>query len=556
MSYADQFEAWISRDDKPNAGAAPEPTPVPEPTAAPEPTTRYGAATAHLALLMGVDTGRAAIERRRVHRLRAPALRERAANTRLTEHDRIAAQWELDRRAANRAGDPWPPQVTELSTPAPAPEPEIIEPTEPVVRRPLVVTPGSKHFEAAVTGDARQVPAPVENETPAMFGRVTDHTVNPNNPAHLEAVRDSLRAIRDDMDPQDYERSPRTMAIQVDRNGNVQIQPMHHSGMGEPMRLTRNARSQLASFILGAHGATVLDRLAKMSLTAPKGADALQLNRSRNAGASLVSNAWGLAAHQFTDPLRFRSVRRGSGRTVRAVLSQTYAVYDHLDLIEDTLAALGSDADRYRVIQHDMDDTVGRIRLIGGDDATLQAWESKAIDKPFPIIDLRNSETGQSAVYAQGGTFTLWCSNGCGTWDNDARYRWNHTGRTSDRIRNGLSHALDEIRVRSSQLVAAYDEALAVQISDTMAWFDAAFADSVSQTQRDAIANTLITEDTVHRDGDSPRLLASLVDAVTFQAHEQSTLAEQARLEQLGATILRDGLTAARDRRIVVGATA
>jgi hypothetical protein len=49
-------------------------------------------------------------------------------------------------------------------------------------------------------------------------------------------------------------------------------------------------------------------------------------------------------------------------------------------------------------------------------------------------------------------------------------------------------------------------------------------------------------------------LLASVVDAVTLAAQQESDLFAQAEVEQYGARLLRRGLMAARDNRILVEA--
>ena len=367
--------------------------------------------------------------------------------------------------------------------------------------------------------------------------RTTHHGI------HLESARDSLRALRQQMDPQDYDRSPRTSLIRARRDG-LSMQLLQPGGLGEPMELSRTAQTQLARTIAGAHTVGVLRRLAMHPI-----------GDNPDGGAHVATTAWNTFALQHERPVKYRTANdpvTGS-RSVRAVLSQGYPVYDHLDFLDDVLGSLGDRATDYRVIDQRITDASMRIRLIGGNRETLDAWRTKEVDKPFPIIDLWNSETGQRAVYVKGGTFTLWCSNGCGHWSNAASFRWNHSGNTADRIRSGVSHALDELRVRNSEMLSAYTTALNTTISDTMGWFTSQFERQLTDGQAEAIEHVLHHEPTVHGEG---RLLASIVDAVTFVAHEQANEFEQERLEQLGGLVLERGLRHAEHGRILVPAAA
>lgn len=504
----------------------PAPTGAPTRDAAPEATDpgSRAAQVSCLSDLTGWSNEKARSQANALRRMGGAVLRAIVDDAAAHPPIRAAAQWEIDRRAARRAGGPFPPTAVPEDH-----EPDAASPPNSVV----------------VTRDDEPAPPVRSSLAPSVVveaDRVTDGGASPESPMHLESVRDTLRALRDQLDPQDYERAPRTCRVAVKESGRVVLQPLMPGGqLGEPMPLSRHARSQLGSFVLGAHGVTVLDRIRAMAL-----------DGNPAVGAQVATGAWALAAANYDQPLKLRTVRRGNERQIRAVLSQGYQVYDHVDLVEDALESLGSDADNYRVIGHRLDDTMGRIRLIGGDAETMEAWEAKAVDKPFPMISLSNSETGQRSVRAEGGTFTLWCSNGCGTWDGTARFRWNHTGRTADRIRTGLSHALDDIRVRLGGMLEAYDEALQTTIADVNGFIDRYFADQLTSGQRELVVATLETEPTVHRSDSGRPILAGLVDAVTFVAHEVPLLAEQSRLEDLGGAILRRGLDLAENGRIPV----
>lgn len=340
-----------------------------------------------------------------------------------------------------------------------------------------------------------------------------------------------LRRYRTADAPIDIERSPSTAMIRVNRHGNPTIQFLMPDGQVEPIELTRHAARQLAQRTLPARGLGFVDSLAEIR----------DLDRAGNrfdAGASLASVVWSLFGRQSKEALMFRTVDAGDRRIVRAVLSQGYAVYDCLEFVEDTLRSLGTEADNYRAIGWNISDSAMRLRLVAGADAS-EHYARREVDKPIPMVELWDSEIGARAVYVKSGTFTLWCSNGCGHWSDDAAWRWNHSGRTSTRIRDGVRDAIAEAALKSAGIVEAYDQALHTAIDDAVAWFRQSTEATLSDALQSKVIDTMGSNPTVHGAG---RLLASVVDAVTYVAHEQSSLFEQERLERLGGQLLHAGL--------------
>lgn len=359
---------------------------------------------------------------------------------------------------------------------------------------------------------------------------------------HLEEIRDLLRAQRDLEDPQDYERSPSTAVLKLNYGRAHRMQLLFAEGMGEPMGLSRHALRQLAERTLPSRGLGFMDKLISLRMRN-------QAGELDEAGAKLATMTWALFNQTRKQPLTFRTVKRGPFRQVRAVLSQGYAVYDNLQFIEDTLAALGSQADLYRAIDWRIDDDAMRVRLVGGGNGGLETWQSRAVDKPIPMVELWDSEVGKRAVYVKSGTYTLWCSNGCGHWSDDGVWRWNHTGRTSERIREGVASAIAEAAVKGSGIVEAYNQALNTSINDAFLWFEQQVGNDVTETQKESVRNTMLNNPTVHGEG---KLLASVVDAVTWVAHEQADLFEQERLERMGGRLLQRGLGQSEGGRIRV----
>jgi len=386
---------------------------------------------------------------------------------------------------------------------------------------------------------------------------MTAGTLTRSSTTHLEALRDELREIRQRSDPQDYERSPAQAVIRMGAMGQVSAQFLYPGGMGEPMALTRTAARQLAARTLPQKGLGFLRALAR------SGQD--RVGGGSSPGAKLATMAWSTLAREQGQPLLWRTTNWAHvgphravtaipvmprPRSVRAVLSQGYATYDNLEMIEDVLTALGPQADHYRVLDRVLTEDAMRVRLVGGSAEALELYRGTQVDKPMPVVEFWDSPTGCRAVWVKSGTFTRWCSNGCGHWSDKAVWRWPHTGRTSERIRVGVASAMTEAATAASGVAAAYDAALETEINDAFGWFEEQVGNMVTQGTREQVRNTMLTEPTVHGNG---RLLASVVDAVTYVAHEQADIFEQERLERLGGRLLHAGLQQAdEDRRILV----
>lgn len=346
---------------------------------------------------------------------------------------------------------------------------------------------------------------------------------------HLEHVRDSLQRRRDMEDPQDYEISPRTLRVAFDHNAVANAQILFPDGLGEPMSVTRHALTQLSRMVMPARG------LATLRSTARR-----EFKKGAHEGTGIANALWAIHAKD-AEPTLIRTVVRNGQREIRAALSGRYMVYDGLEMIGDILDTLGSDADNYGVTSVDIRDSGMRVRLVDMDD-----WQGRKVDVPMATIDLSNSEVGRRAVYVNSGTFTLWCSNGCGHWSNTTRRRWNHSGSTAERIKSGVRRAMEECMIESRGMVEAYHEALMTQVVGEE--FLRQFAsDDLTDTQMNDAIEQMAINPTVHGKG---RLLASVVDAVTWVAHEQISQYEQERLERVGGILLNKGLQMADDHRI------
>jgi len=353
---------------------------------------------------------------------------------------------------------------------------------------------------------------------------------------HLEYVRDQLRRQRLAQNPEDINRQ--AGQFMVGFRGTTPLGFfMSQDGTPGPMwKLDRRALRSLCSFYLPNRGLGFMDALAKLE----KG----------DKTATMVMSQF---RETYEKNHLFRTVLGVDGhRQVRAVLSNNYPVYDNLQFIEDVMNGLGNRVDEWKVLDYSNRDSRMRVRMLHENDE----YRARQIDKPIPTISLHNGEVGNSAVRILPGTFTLWCSNGCGNHLplREQGYAQNHSGKTAENIQENIGHALESTLVTSYGIVKQYNQAMHVQIDEAFgenpafAWFQDQVADNdlVSDKIQEQVRHTMENERTVH----GRNLLTTVVDAVTYVAHEQMDLAAQDRLERLGGELLHSGLGQSQHRRI------
>ena len=346
---------------------------------------------------------------------------------------------------------------------------------------------------------------------------------------HLEEVRDHLVKMNANQQPEDHERSFSHLHVSFN-GGRVTGRFMNPTGLGEEMLVHENAFSQMATNNLPGRGGAFL--LSQARLGEP--------------GQKLSTLSWSLFAKENEKPRMFRTANMkdldgSTRRVIRSQHSQGYAPYDNVNFVNDLLSN-APELERMRVIQFDLMDTGMRLRFVDADgDIPLR--------QPVPMMEAWNSEVGRRRVGLLGGMFRLVCTNGMGSWDKKAEYHWRHYG-DAERISGGVRSAIDEIRTSASGVVDAYNRSLDVAIDDAMLWLEQELGlagASGEQVQRSIKA---LSHDTTTQGG----LLASVVDAVTLAAQDESSLFEQSEMESFGARILRRGLSSARSGRILVEA--
>ena len=347
-------------------------------------------------------------------------------------------------------------------------------------------------------------------------------------PLHHEEVRDRLLKINAAQAPEDIERSFSHLHVSFN-SGRVTGRFMHPTGLGDEMMVHENAFSQMAANNLPGRGGSFLLSQARLG----------------EQGRKLSTLSWSLFAAENDKPRMFRTANMrdldgSTRRVIRSQHSQGYAPYDNAQFVTDLLDN-SPELARMSVIQWDMMDTGMRLRFVDTENGEI------TLRQPVPMVEAWNSEVGRRRVGLLGGMFRLICTNGMGSWDKKSEYHWRHYG-DAERISGGVKNAIEEIRTSASGVVEAYTRSLNVAIDDAMLWLEQELGiagASGEQVQRSIKA---LSDDTTTEGG----FLASVVDAVTLAAQDESNLFEQSEMEAFGARLLRRGLTAARDGRILV----
>ena len=347
----------------------------------------------------------------------------------------------------------------------------------------------------------------------------------------LEEVRDHLRRVNAAQSPEEIERSFSQMHLSFD-GGRVYAQFLNPRGVGDRMLVHQTAYQQMATNLLPTRGGGFL----------------LDQSAFGAQGEKVSTLSWATFARADERPRLFRTIMTrdpGTGeptRMIRSQHSQGYAPYDNLRFVEDLLANAPEVRD-LPVLQYHNTDGAMRLRF------ALTPGEEITVNKPVTMLEAWNSEVGRKSVSINGGIWKLICTNGMGSWERNSEYAWRHYG-NSDRIGAGVRSAVDEVLVGSNGALDAYTKALDVAINDAAAWLEAELTREKASQTFVARAQHALKDPTTTPGG----FLASAVDAITLAAQETPDLLAQADYEAFASRILRRGLSAARDGRILIEA--
>lgn len=363
---------------------------------------------------------------------------------------------------------------------------------------------------------ATALPFTIDNRTLARKGSLPGQL----QALHLEEVRDYLRMLARNQQPEDIERSLDQLHVSF-ANGHMEAHLLSPNGLDpEAYVVSTVGASQLAREVLPSGFYRGLRQQA-------------QFNEQ---GAKLATINWAFFANQHETPRLLRTVRTRCAdkkvrRMIRSCHSQGYGTYSNLQFVEDILDNAGDFRD-LAVVDFRVTDNAMRLRFAEGEVTT---------DEPVPMYEAWNSEVGRRRVGLRGGMFKLVCTNGMGHWNDRTEYNWIHRG-DPERIRKGVKDAFLNLRTTASGVVDAYEQAMNVSIDNAFEWLEQQLQKRGAPAYRIESAKVAMTDET-----STPGLnLASAIDGITLIAQNDADLLEQYELERMAADLLNKSLLKAR----------
>jgi len=258
--------------------------------------------------------------------------------------------------------------------------------------------------------------------------------------------------------------------------------------------------------------------------------------------------------HHHDRPKLLRTLDQGDGRSpiLRAVLSDRFKTFDHVDMLQTTLPQLRDSEARWEVVRGDITERAMHITL----KSLVHTGEPAVGDTMALGLRLRNSETGAGSVEVAQLIWTLACLNGMQT---NNRNRWAHlTSARSDG---------DTWAILTDQAKDADNQALALKLRDIVGNYASRESfnevlENMAQAHQDGVVNaeaavqaigkqfvqvtkkdtSLILQGLIDTMGQAgyqgrPVTRATLVNAVTAVAHKKDP-DDKPAWEKLGGQIL------------------
>jgi len=330
----------------------------------------------------------------------------------------------------------------------------------------------------------------------------------------LEDVLELLAKIQDKQQPIDYSRLLRN--VEMSFKTGVMIARINEGDKVKAFRLANTGAGQMSSFMLPNRFFGGLKQLASLD---PH-------------GANLASDAWNhFAKHSTPKKRMIRTVKMNFAgdvfRVIRSCHSTQYAPYAHTAFTQDMLDYGGSFS-KLPVVGWWLSDRAIRVRMLG------VSLDRVDVDKPLPIVDAWNSETGQSRVGLRAGVWRVPCN--ASVSPNIGRAGWVHRGKRA-RIQEGVREEFELMLARASDAVALYEEAMAIDIDDVAEWMTerlkGLLTDKVAACAVGCLEADGITE------GET---LASALDAVGVAALQSDDLYARHDIEAAAGILLQKGL--------------
>tara|TARA_Y100000034_G_scaffold90306_1_gene108767 strand:- start:227 stop:1447 length:1221 start_codon:yes stop_codon:yes gene_type:complete len=361
---------------------------------------------------------------------------------------------------------------------------------------------------------------------------------NDRSAMHLEQVRDYLRKLKSKQAPFDVPYSYGGTFSAFNVRGVPHLQFIKKDGKrSETCRFTRQGWLTFLRELLPAHGRNTIEALANMG----------------DSGAQLATLAMNKFAHSSSkaDLKRFfRMVmtrcpedEKQIIRVVRSVHGtgrSGYSPVDNLPLVEQLL--VDSDLEKCRVLDFCVQDDQFRLRF-----ALTPIEEMVETNKLYPMMELRNSETGRGAVKLFGGGLRIVCHNGITSYQSDQYFSWAHRG-NYERIVEGVAAGVEDIQRVANGVTEKYNKALDIEINNMMDFLYAEMKGmKATETEIENVIKRGLSDETTTKGNN----LAAAVDGITLIAQE-SDLMRQLELEHMAESLMTRGIDSSIDNRIYV----
>ena len=360
---------------------------------------------------------------------------------------------------------------------------------------------------------------------------VTRHASTVNTATFkLPEVRDYLARLEKKQDPKDPKHSLDTVRVSF-ANRHMTARFLKHDGLGAPMLFSANGASQMARMVLPSRFFHGLRQLALLDVQ----------------GEQLATDVWAKFAKQDDKERLVRTVRMNIKgrvyRVIRSCHSDVYAPYSNREYTQALIDHSGIYSS-LPVLGWHVTDSAMRLRFAGIDAAleVLRNWDAGALKgAPIPMVECWNSEVGRRKVGLRGGLFKLDTGACIPHWDPRREWGWIHRGKP-ERIQEGVQSAFHDLIEVAGAVVAAYNEAMDVDIDDVFAWLVGELRKNKSPKRLIEAAKTGLD----HPDITSGSNLAAAVDAISIAALAEKDIFEQYEVERLAAQLLKRGLDQAR----------
>ena len=338
----------------------------------------------------------------------------------------------------------------------------------------------------------------------------------------LEEVRDDLRA-----QTRSERREERLVALgdcrfSFDETGAAYVAWRSGARFGRRRLLTAHALAQLLR-MLSPGRATLLENLIlRGDVAGPKLAARVMrsLVRGRHHKHVIRFRVVRRSPSLWTAPLPARDDVAAAPIAPRrslviAALSTSYTPYDDLDFVSDLLDRLPKSM-ALRVIScwRSSDGLALRTSLQSGDH-----------EDTTPMVEFRNSEIGTGAASMTASVFKLVCTNGMYGWGPGSVTRWSHRGaveRVGDELSDALQRAFGEAERSRDLYLAGATRRVGGGVDDATDWLDQQRSRyGLSQTLTRRIVDAL-SDETTSRQEDGSFTVASVVDAITLHAQQES----------------------------------